>query len=235
MQTFGYLTICIDDTPNLKLWAAVADYASKFSVKTCFAVHTKCISAPEYRLRRQDFSLMREFIGFHEICSHTVSHLYDLEKLPINIVRSELRDSRDELEDGLGIEVPTIVYPRGSYGPRTIRAARKLGYNAGRAVSVGGYEGRIDQTDPMVIGALGVGRQLGRECGTIDLESRLQNLLETRDLTVLLGHATPSFSLIAWKRVIDYASKNDIVTLTLNEIANLVRNERSKHNNIMSK
>jgi peptidoglycan/xylan/chitin deacetylase (PgdA/CDA1 family) len=64
-----------------------------------------------------------------EIGSHTVSHPH-LPELSDDALRTELEDSRCELEDELGRACPYLAYPYGHDDPRVHRAAARAGYDA---------------------------------------------------------------------------------------------------------
>ena len=66
--------------------------------------------------------------GF-EIGAHTVTHP-DLSRLGFDECLSEMRESRDELERTLGVEVRTFAYPSCHYGPAAAEAARSAGFTA---------------------------------------------------------------------------------------------------------
>jgi peptidoglycan/xylan/chitin deacetylase (PgdA/CDA1 family) len=66
--------------------------------------------------------------GF-EIGAHTVSHP-DLSRLGFDECLHEMRESRDELERTLGVEVRTFAYPSCHYGPAAVEAARAVGFKA---------------------------------------------------------------------------------------------------------
>jgi peptidoglycan/xylan/chitin deacetylase (PgdA/CDA1 family) len=66
--------------------------------------------------------------GF-EIGAHTVSHP-DLSRLGFDECLKEMRESRDELERTLGVEVRTFAYPSCHYGPAAAEAAHSAGFTA---------------------------------------------------------------------------------------------------------
>jgi peptidoglycan/xylan/chitin deacetylase (PgdA/CDA1 family) len=69
---------------------------------------------------------MLETAGF--ICgSHSVTHPR-LARVPVERCRSELRDSRQSLEDALGRAVTDLAYPFGSHDDRVVEAAQEAGY-----------------------------------------------------------------------------------------------------------
>jgi peptidoglycan/xylan/chitin deacetylase (PgdA/CDA1 family) len=86
--------------------------------------------APESGARMMTVHELRELAaaGF-EIGAHTVSHP-DLSRLGFDECLHEMRESREELERTLGIEVRTFAYPSCHYGPAAVEAARAAGFTA---------------------------------------------------------------------------------------------------------
>jgi peptidoglycan/xylan/chitin deacetylase (PgdA/CDA1 family) len=71
--------------------------------------------------------------GVTEIGAHTVSHPH-LDLLTDSEARSELRISREALEDCIGDWVTSLAYPHGSHTRRTTTLARDSGYLTAHAV-----------------------------------------------------------------------------------------------------
>jgi peptidoglycan/xylan/chitin deacetylase (PgdA/CDA1 family) len=67
-----------------------------------------------------------------EIGSHTVSHP-DLTRIPTARLRSELVDSKRDLEDRLGRPTRFVSFPFGRYNERVLDAMRESGYDRGVA------------------------------------------------------------------------------------------------------
>ena len=67
--------------------------------------------------------------GF-EVFSHTVSHPF-LTEIDEDTLKSELLESKRELERIIGGEVPAIGYPHGAHDARVCNAARRTGYKLG--------------------------------------------------------------------------------------------------------
>jgi peptidoglycan/xylan/chitin deacetylase (PgdA/CDA1 family) len=86
--------------------------------------------APESGARMMTVDELRALVaaGF-EIGAHTVSHP-DLSRLAFDECLREMRESRDELERTLGVEVRTFAYPSCHYGPAAAEAARSAGFTA---------------------------------------------------------------------------------------------------------
>lgn len=68
-----------------------------------------------------------------EIGAHSHSHP-ELDQCSDATLRTELRVSREHLEDCIGAPVPTLAYPFGYSTPRVRRAARAVGYRCAAAV-----------------------------------------------------------------------------------------------------
>jgi len=85
---------------------------------------------PESGARMMTVEELRELAaaGF-EIGAHTVSHP-DLSRLGFDECLREMRESRDDLERTLGVEVRTFAYPSCHYGPAAVEAARAAGFTA---------------------------------------------------------------------------------------------------------
>jgi len=219
-----YLSIVIDDVWNIRLWVDVANYADLKGFHTCFAMQTSDLTSREWKTRKIDYEFIRPFAELgHEICSHSVSHVWNLETLPDEDLDFELRASKEAMELGIGKEVKTVVYPHGFYGPRTISKALELGYTAGRAVFDGKVNGMLANADPMRIDTVNAQGGLGYINGKYDLEERLHNFINRRDYTVLLGHKSERFSFYAWKRVIDELPNIDAKVVTLSELGEIIR------------
>jgi peptidoglycan/xylan/chitin deacetylase (PgdA/CDA1 family) len=86
--------------------------------------------APESGARMMTVDELRDLVaaGF-EIGAHTVSHP-DLSRLGFDECLREMRESRDELERTLGVEVRMFAYPSCHYSPTAVEAARAAGFTA---------------------------------------------------------------------------------------------------------
>lgn len=227
------IVVSIDDIWNIRLWAAVAEYASARGVRTCFAPQIRDLCSSEWKLRLSDCTIMRDLAADgHEICSHSYSHLWSLESLPDEDLKFELEGSKAALEECLSRKVYTIVYPHGFYGPRTIEAAVNCGYEAGRTVRAD-LPGKLSKCNYMALDTIAVQSYLGYESGFVDLERRLLKLCNERDYLILLGHTSELFNLFAWKRVINLLVSENIPVITLYELAQIAkgRNE-TEHSNL---
>lgn len=62
-----------------------------------------------------------------KIGSHTLAHS-DLTKIPSDQIKTELVDSKEQLEDMLKCSVDEIAFPHGSYNEQVLALAQKAGY-----------------------------------------------------------------------------------------------------------
>jgi peptidoglycan/xylan/chitin deacetylase (PgdA/CDA1 family) len=88
--------------------------------------------------------------GF-EILSHTVFHPY-LTSIDKRQLRTELRQSKKELETIIGRPVPAVSYPHGDFNCDVTEAARKAGYRFGFTIE----PHLVDGCDDMQIGRFAV-------------------------------------------------------------------------------
>ena len=71
-----------------------------------------------------------------EIGAHSITHGF-LTQYSNAQLRAELRLPKDELEQRLGLIVPSFAYPQGDYDPRVLRAVRDAGYATAATVDQG--------------------------------------------------------------------------------------------------
>lgn len=71
--------------------------------------------------------------GGWEIGSHTRTHPR-LPRLGNGEIAAELRESRRECEERLGVACRSVAYPYGDYDDRAVRAARESGYSFGATI-----------------------------------------------------------------------------------------------------
>jgi peptidoglycan/xylan/chitin deacetylase (PgdA/CDA1 family) len=115
-----------------------------------------------------------------EVAAHTRSHP-QLDQLPEQLVREELRTSKRWLEDELGLAVPGLAYPFGYSSELVRRVAREAGYRYAHAV---GNRTASSSEDPFAVPRLTV-----RRATTLSEFRRLADgratlrLLEDRALT----------------------------------------------------
>jgi peptidoglycan/xylan/chitin deacetylase (PgdA/CDA1 family) len=88
-----------------------------------------------------------------EVGSHTCTHAR-LTELDQPALEAELRDSRRECEERLGVRCRSISYPYGEIDPRVIEGARKANYEAAASLP----EGRFDRPQLLCWPRVGVYR-----------------------------------------------------------------------------
>jgi peptidoglycan/xylan/chitin deacetylase (PgdA/CDA1 family) len=94
------------------------------------------------------WDMMKEMVksGLVEIGVHTVNHR-PLSKLNEASQRYQLEESKRELEQGLGIEITTVVYPFGRYNSTTLKLVQELGFKGGASVFFGKRPGKSNHYD----------------------------------------------------------------------------------------
>jgi peptidoglycan/xylan/chitin deacetylase (PgdA/CDA1 family) len=121
--------------------------------------------------------------GF-EIGSHTISHR-DLTRLGSAALKRELRDSKNMLQDRVGVEVRAIAFPFGRYNARVIDEAADAGYTCGFASSPNTSE------SVMAVGRMGI--------HSMDGDAALARMLGLRSgecLEVLKNRVIASLALV---------------------------------------
>lgn len=99
---------------------------------------------PGRRSRHLDWDEVRELTGAgFAVGSHTCTHR-DLRRLPIEVVRAELRDSRSVIEEHVGSPVRSLSYPFGLTTPPVVREAERAGYRAAFTMYPAGPNRRIE-------------------------------------------------------------------------------------------
>jgi peptidoglycan/xylan/chitin deacetylase (PgdA/CDA1 family) len=89
----------------------------------------------EFPLMSWDEARALQAMGF-TCAAHTMSHPR-LAELAETACRSELGDSRDRLQQELGMAIEHLAYPFGSFHAETQRLARELGYRSAASVRIG--------------------------------------------------------------------------------------------------
>ena len=93
-----------------------------------------------------------------EITSHTVSHP-NLTIIAPASLKNELLNSKKTLEDLIGKEVNTLIYPTGAYNDAVINTAKLVGYQFG--ASTKGYPGTQDLKKPFELTRIRVECNIG--------------------------------------------------------------------------
>jgi peptidoglycan/xylan/chitin deacetylase (PgdA/CDA1 family) len=132
-------------------------------------------------LATMDWDQLRELVERKiEVGSHTLTHAH-LTELTDSELDAELRDSRERLEETLGVSCRFIAYPYGEHDERVRAAARAAGYEA--AFALPGPEGPID---PYQVPRVGLWRNDGI------LRATLKTTATGRRLARHLGRSSPT-------------------------------------------
>jgi peptidoglycan/xylan/chitin deacetylase (PgdA/CDA1 family) len=108
---------------------------------------------PGRRVRHLSWSALRDLAADGvEIGSHTVTHA-DVRRLGSQRLLQELRDSRQHIEDALGVAVRAVSWPFGRCSEAAVRAAHQAGYELGFGMSP---RGRNDVLHPLALPRRGV-------------------------------------------------------------------------------
>lgn len=105
----------------------------KYGFTGTFAVITGKVGEPEYLTWDQILEMRR---GGMEFVSHTVSHP-DLRILPADKLKKELTESKNILEEKLGVPISGFIYPSGEFNEAVIRALKEAGYAGARTTELG--------------------------------------------------------------------------------------------------
>jgi peptidoglycan/xylan/chitin deacetylase (PgdA/CDA1 family) len=79
----------------------------------------------------------------HEIAAHTISHP-KLTKVPPNMVRAEIEESKHCLEDLVGTEISSFAYPKGDYDEIIKQEVAAAGFRTAVTVNEGLINARSD-------------------------------------------------------------------------------------------
>lgn len=117
----------------------------------------------------------------HEVGAHSLTHR-QLDVLPIADATIEIRDSRIELEDGLGRPIRSFAYPHGYHSDAVVAATRAAGYESAGAVNdrwswVG--ESRYALSRLIVEGASSAEELIGRLAEPPSTPQRRSRVLQT--------------------------------------------------------
>jgi len=142
ISTEKVVVIMFDDG-WLSQYSTALPILESYGYKASFAIYPKAIDGQysDYMSWTQIEFLAK---NGHDIESHTYSHL-DLSSLPASVLRSELVNSKLELEQH-GIQAGALIYPEGlGVDNETVKQAVK---DAGYLVARGVDEGLVDLSDP---------------------------------------------------------------------------------------
>jgi peptidoglycan/xylan/chitin deacetylase (PgdA/CDA1 family) len=130
----------------------------------------------ENRIMSEDELLELAAAGW-ELGSHTMTHP-DLSLLDYQACRREIEDSKAALERIGGVQVETLAYPFGNYGPASMQATRDSGLIA--AVSTGG-----GSWDPFRLTRAMIGRTDSMPLIILKLADRYEPLVQSPPLSLL--------------------------------------------------
>lgn len=122
-KEYGQIEICFDDA-FLGIYQNI-DFLNKHNIPIHLFVVTSYLDKQSYINRKQLLELSR--LDLLKISSHTHSHNI-LDKIDKNEMERELRESKENLEDLLGIPVDSICYPEGRFNKDIISTAQLVGY-----------------------------------------------------------------------------------------------------------
>ncbi|MFI6498800.1 polysaccharide deacetylase family protein [Nonomuraea typhae] len=132
-----------------------------------------------------------------EIGGHSHSHP-QLDQLPDDELRQELRRNKGLLEERLGAPVATMAYPYGYSSARVRREVRKAGYFAACAV---GNAVAADRHDMLAVPRLTVARRTSMEKFRRAVEGRGVPLLYLRERALTKGYALVRRTRYAMRQV----------------------------------
>ncbi len=107
----------------------------RYSIKGTFYI-TK-----NYRLKRLSDEEIRELSVQHEIGAHTLTHP-DLRN-----DQTEIRESKEWLENLLGLEVKMFCYPKGRYNDLVVKKVKEAGFLGARTTELG----KVNITNPYIM------------------------------------------------------------------------------------
>src|SRR3990167_2947831 len=91
----------------------------------------------EMFLTWQEVKLLREK-GSWDIGSHGVNH-FNLRRIPLDLVKNELLQSKQDVEEKLNITCSHFSYPFGQYSKNVREVVKEVGYQYAAAVHHGGF------------------------------------------------------------------------------------------------
>ncbi len=155
----------------------------------------------EKYLSWDDARILKDQLKF-EICSHTCSHSGLLTLSPEEAER-ELHQSYDDLVTHLGVEAPSLSYPKGQYSKMLAEDARKLGYACAVTTDLGPNElghdlftlGRTLIGDDDNVASFAV-RVSGLRWWLAQLRAPFENRPREEPRSVAVSAATPGLRLL---------------------------------------
>lgn len=116
-------------------WPVMREYGYPFTV----FVHTDYVGVTNVGRPKMTWETLRELrdSGLATIASHTASHPQDISKVSVDQIYRELRTSRQEIKDNLGIDTPYLSWPGGNYDAFAVDVAETVGYKMAFAMRSG--------------------------------------------------------------------------------------------------
>ncbi len=123
-KEFGQIEICFDDA-----FLGVYENIDFFRTRNIF-IHLFVV--PSYLSRKnyinQEQLLLLNKLDIIKISSHTYTHK-SLNQINKEEIVRELKDSKEFLENLLGVPINAVCYPEGKFNKITIDVAKSVGYN----------------------------------------------------------------------------------------------------------
>ncbi len=117
------IKICFDD--GFKGLYENLDKLHLHKIPVQIFIITSLIDTPGYLTKSELVKLSKD--EFVDVQSHTCNH-HSLHALSESIIKQELEDSKNILEDICGKEISAICYPKGYFNSTIIRIAKEVGY-----------------------------------------------------------------------------------------------------------
>jgi peptidoglycan/xylan/chitin deacetylase (PgdA/CDA1 family) len=129
------------------------------------------------------------------IAAHSLTHPRDLRELPDDQMQKEVKDSKQILEEQLGIPIRYFTYPEGKYDERVAEQVREAGYQAALTMSNNDERFAEESESLLAIGRFG--------------QSRLEDVLP---------QAWGGFQLSGWNSAkFDFTASIQHIKVTVNE------------------
>jgi len=207
--------LTIDDSRNISHWAKLCEAAGEVGFRVC-------LSSDLLGLDKDKIRFMRAYSDEgHEVCCHGTSHI-ELENRNRKTVFKELTSSKDILEQILGKECNTIVYPYGSLDLVVLEIAKKVGFKYGRVTSRRkfGQPESIEKTNLMTISGINLPRDVSDRTPTEAVESWVNKAVNGDWLFCLYAHNKNDFSFEDWVKVFNVLTgySDFIEVLTFNQL-----------------
>jgi len=188
--------LTIDDSRNIHYWGKLCEIADKVDFKVCLA-------ADLIGLNKERINIMKVYSDEgHEVCCHGTSHI-ELTKRNRDTISKELVSSKNILEQILGKECNTIVYPYGSIDLAVLDVAKAARFKYGRVVSrrMFGRPKSVEETDLLMISGINLPRDVSDRTPDEAVKSWVSKAVSENWLFCLYGHGKCDFNFEDWGRV----------------------------------